>query len=135
MTAKRSRELPRLGESLQQEMEIDQAGPGSPGRQVTLDRIMPGATSTPQPSPEGVLRPDIVAREDMQPSEPPQEDVLGRPPPHSSQRGECFDRRVVIQVSEALEVEATLGHSASQLDRCSRLRSVETKPSERIDPR
>jgi len=74
-----SRDLARFSESRQQEVEVDQSCPGPPGRECVLDHVIPMKARPPEPSAQHVLRPDIVAWEDLEPSEPSEENVLGRP--------------------------------------------------------
>src|SRR2546422_4578734 len=59
--------------------KVDQSCPGPPGRECVLDHVIPMKARPPEPSAQHVLRPDIVAWEDLEPSEPSEENVLGRP--------------------------------------------------------
>src|SRR5438094_1562940 len=113
-------------------MEVDQSRPGPPRRECALDHVIPGETRPPEPSAERFLRPDVVAREDLEPADPPEEDVLSRPAPDASQRAQGCDRGVIIQPGDALEIETTAGDAARQLDHGQGLRSTEPESLERV---
>src|SRR5689334_23901386 len=86
-----------LGEVGEQEVKVDEAGERLPVAHCGLKAGVVERLVAVEPAREVVAGADVVPREDVQPPEPAQKRVLGRPAPNSAQTQEGGERVVVVE--------------------------------------
>ena len=100
----------------QQEVQVDEALEGLPSGEDPLHAVVVERFQDPEPALQVVAGADVVAREHVQASEPPQQDVLRGPAADTAQGAQPRHGRRIVEVLELVEIDAARGDGARELD-------------------
>src|SRR6185295_3507559 len=93
-------------------MEVDEACVGCPAGEGGARVVL--AAGRGEKTSQALEGTDVAPREDVQPSERPQEDVVSAPGPDAAQPDEPLDDRRVVQLLQRFELELPGGRDTSE---------------------
>ena len=121
-----------LGEVCEQEVKVDEPGERLPSPHGGLNAGVVERPAAVEPAREVVAGADVVPRKDMQPPQPAQKRVLGRPAPDPAQPQKRGERGSVVERLDRGRVERAGCDSGGELDDAARLGAAEAKRLQRL---
>src|SRR4051812_41286029 len=117
-------------------MEIDQSAVRTVGGENPTNSVVIQGPAQAEPAKEVVSRPDVVAGEDVQPPQPPQQDVLPGPASHAADSQEAVQGGLVGLGRQRFEIQVSLGDGSGQLDQGASLLAAESQGTQllRLQP-
>ena len=119
-----------MGESVEEEVEVDQAAIRPPPLGKGGDLVVAGGSRELEAPAQVVAGADVVAREDLETPEAPQEHVLGAPTADAGQRHQCRGGVLVVGLRQGIEAEGLRDDGSGEPDDRPRLRHAEPEAAQ-----